>query len=271
MAVWKTTLSATLTFMGIHCWHIIRNDNKGERKWSGKLARTLVWTILYALGTVIGSVGLLSLVAKTFSRSRNIKIITGVFVGVLAIGVIFGAVLVAVGVFAISTNDKGPKSESTHPGTAGTTMSDSKDQAVSKARKESILAALGASIPIFILGFEILVAFYSDFVLAAIAENWSGTPSKGVRNVVDAFMHQTMLKWKDDKHKALTGYERKGHLKKKSKSILFKKRKEQVEEEEAEEEEVEEGEVEVQDTEWEIEALYPAEAPEGAEGETDSD
>lgn len=194
MAVWKTTLSATLTFMGLHCWYIIRNNKKNgrditrgsrrsemdyirgsrgsevdiirnyqgsgrdrrnnrrsrrnvRRSYNGgrkrKVRVTLLWTVLYALGTLIGSVGLMSLVAKTFSRSRNIKVITGVFVGVLGIGVVLGTVLAVV-----------------------VTVGEPRVQ-----------FALGTSIATLILGFEILVAFYSDFVLAAIAENWSGAPS----------------------------------------------------------------------------------------------
>ncbi|KAH0533738.1 hypothetical protein GP486_008967 [Trichoglossum hirsutum] len=89
----------------------------------------------------------------------------------------------------------------------------------------------------------------------------------GARHVVDAFVHQAVLIWKDRKHKELTGYLRGGPKKKRRKLDIGKgKGKDPA----PEAEEAFEGE-DISDTEWEEEALYPREALEEVGGEEESD
>ncbi|KAK0716742.1 hypothetical protein B0T26DRAFT_646628 [Lasiosphaeria miniovina] len=188
IAIWRTTLTLTVNLMEIHCWRAMGNWEKSARRdvetaqaglqsgedyemygyeardrpgrtaneitvtpkrkgrgYMKETAKTLLWALIYCLGIVVGTIGLLSLVVKTFNSSRNVKIVTGVFIGVLGIGVLcalviggFAAVRVGAPVIALG---------STISGVAG-----------------------------LILGLELLVAVCGDFILAAIADNWSGVP-----------------------------------------------------------------------------------------------
>jgi len=94
----------------------------------------------------------------------------------------------------------------------------------------------------------------------------------GVRNIVDAFVHQTPLSWKDKMHKELTRYGRKGKSRKKIRNEegRRKRKREQIEEEEEEErtEEIEKAkEGKELDTEWEIDNMYTGEVEEAGESD----
>ena len=84
----------------------------------------------------------------------------------------------------------------------------------------------------------------------------------GVRNVVDAFVHQAPLLWKDKMHRELTGYGREGRPGKKQKLGKGKEKEIPAKEEEDEE---------AYDTEWELGALYMHKGARQAEKEEGSD
>ena len=69
----------------------------------------------------------------------------------------------------------------------------------------------------------------------------------GVRNVVDAFVHQAPLLWKDKMHRELTGYGREERPGKKQKLRKGKEKEIPAKEEKDEK---------AYDTEWELGALY---------------
>ncbi|KAI9857279.1 MAG: hypothetical protein M1813_008317 [Trichoglossum hirsutum] len=90
---------------------------------------------------------------------------------------------------------------------------------------------------------------------------------RGVRNVVDAFMHQSLLIWKDRGQEKVTEYLRGGPRVKRRKlskgeEVATSTAREEFREDEKDEED---------DTAWEMDALYPAEVVEQAEGEKESD
>jgi len=142
IGVWKATLSISLNAVGITRVLMApsllrRNDKKPKALWG---------TFLYAFGTIVGSVGLLYLVHKTFWQQPVIRIETYVLCGLLCV-----ATLIIICVAMIQ--DKPSDSV-----TAG------------------LLIAQG--IPFFGLSlFAALAIFYSDWVLATISDNWAGLPS----------------------------------------------------------------------------------------------
>ena len=92
----------------------------------------------------------------------------------------------------------------------------------------------------------------------------------GVRHILDAFVHQNVLLWKDRKHQELTGYGREGPPGKKRKVEKGKEKAPQTEEGAASEDpEGPEG-MDGEDIEWEEEHLYPIGTEEVA-GDEDSD
>ena len=118
----------------------------------GESAKILFWLFLYIPGVVAGLAGLFSLVGQTIMTNKDVKIITAVFGGVtLALAAVTGLVVCCA------------------------LISDSKSSAshLFESMFASGISAVGISVGLF----AILGAFYSDWILAAIAENLSGAPS----------------------------------------------------------------------------------------------
>jgi hypothetical protein len=92
----------------------------------------------------------------------------------------------------------------------------------------------------------------------------------GIRHVLDTFIHQNMLLWKDNKHRELTSYRRKGLPEKKRKINKDKGKKLQTAGEAASEAPIEPKDWGGEDIEWEKEFLYPMEAQEVA-GDKEAD
>ncbi|KAI9868852.1 MAG: hypothetical protein M1813_004703 [Trichoglossum hirsutum] len=101
------------------------------------------------------------------------------------------------------------------------------------------------------------------FFLSRILTHNAVDTQGGVRNVVDAFMHQSLLIWKDRGQEKVTGYLRGGPR--------VKRRKLEEGERIATSTAREDEEDEEDDTEWEMDALYSARVVEQVEGEEESD
>ncbi|KAK3998051.1 hypothetical protein QBC44DRAFT_313812 [Cladorrhinum sp. PSN332] len=112
----------------------------------GRYHRVWYWFPLYFLGSVVGFVGIMNVVGKHINENQQVKIITGVFGGVTLIVVL--AVLISCWLFMSGTGCCG---------TVGVTF------------------LAGAGVAVFVL--SVLFAFYTDWVLAALAEDLVGTPS----------------------------------------------------------------------------------------------
>ncbi|KAI9766166.1 MAG: hypothetical protein M1840_006733 [Geoglossum simile] len=93
----------------------------------------------------------------------------------------------------------------------------------------------------------------------------------GVRNVVDAFVHESVLVWKGRKHQEITGYLRGGPKRKRRKLGLEELRARNAGESSSREiEKAPEGlQEDLSETEWEIGALYHNGAIEEAEESED--
>ncbi|KAK4459725.1 hypothetical protein QBC42DRAFT_182731 [Cladorrhinum samala] len=108
--------------------------------------RVWYWFPLYFVGSVIGFVGIMNVVGKNINDNHRLKLITGVFGGVTLL------VVMAVLVLCCLLMDGS--------GCCG-------------ALSISFLA--GAGVAVFVL--SVLFAFYTDWVLAALAGDLVGTPS----------------------------------------------------------------------------------------------
>jgi hypothetical protein len=96
----------------------------------------------------------------------------------------------------------------------------------------------------------------------------------GVRNVVDAFVHESVLVWKNRKHQKITGYLRGGLKRKRRKLGLKELRAGNAGESsfrEAEKAPEETQEEDLSKTEWEMGALYYRGVMEEEEKEEDQD
>lgn len=155
IAAWKLDLSVTFGFLSLHAAAILpksaRYSSQTSRydfdEYTGghrDAAKVLFWLFLYIPGVIAGMVGLLSLVAKTISTNHKVMIITAVFGAVaLAAALLIGALVCFV--------------------------ADDMYGRIFGSGLTSLSVLLGC------LG--VLGAFYSDWILAAIAENMSGNPS----------------------------------------------------------------------------------------------
>jgi hypothetical protein len=160
IAAWKLDLSVMLGFLSLHAAVILpkflpQGRYSGLEEYMddyGESAKILFWLFLYIPGVVAGLAGLFSLVGQTIMTNKDVKIITAVFGGVtLALAAVTGLVVCCA------------------------LISDSKSSAshLFESMFASGISAVGISVGLF----AILGAFYSDWILAAIAENLSGAPS----------------------------------------------------------------------------------------------
>jgi hypothetical protein len=121
------------------------------------------WLTLYCLGTVVGMVGLISIVIQTFALSKNIRIVTYTFGGVvLGISILIGLLACC----CLGTRRK----------TDYKALGDGAKNSTDKVWSGLILGG-GSAFTAAIALFEVLAALYSDMILAAIANNWSGAPT----------------------------------------------------------------------------------------------
>lgn len=127
-------------------WDIYRMDPRESRK-------VLFWLLLYVPGVGAGLVGLFSLVSETIRTNGTVKIVTGVFGGVTFLVTILVGLLIKSRISRKSADDASGAA-SLDPFASG-------------------MMFLGVCLGCL----AVLGAFYSDWILAAIAENLSGVPS----------------------------------------------------------------------------------------------
>ncbi|KAK4194486.1 hypothetical protein QBC40DRAFT_290688 [Triangularia verruculosa] len=180
VAVWKLVLSVTLTGMRVQAALETHDEPKREKtkvmdtnpeeqvrlnqkeddsddeEWhgyhlpglKGRYHRVWYWVPLYVLGVVVGFVGIMNIVSKHIMGNQQLRIITGVFGGVVLL-----IVLVVVALSWLMMSGSG--------GCVGIVG-------------VSCLAATGVAV----FALSVLFAFYTDWVLAALAEDLVGTPSQ---------------------------------------------------------------------------------------------
>ncbi|KAF2671237.1 hypothetical protein BT63DRAFT_210961 [Microthyrium microscopicum] len=149
LGVWKLMLALCSNFSVLHQAIAVRN---GGAHTDGEAAWTL---IVYILGTIIGLVGLFSLVAEGIPYDSKIRIVTYVFGGIVGVPAIAFTMWLIWCLFASPFI-----------------------WCCAYDRKSKYAATWGGvSFSIFVGLFTLLAAFYSDWSLAAITHNWSGSPS----------------------------------------------------------------------------------------------
>ncbi|KAK3682870.1 hypothetical protein B0T22DRAFT_445037 [Podospora appendiculata] len=188
IAVWKLVLSVTLTSMTIHAARMIVDFHPHDAADAQALLDTLDdegkplreqlqyrkqfrdiwwWAFFYFLGAVVGFVGVMNIVGKNIGSNHQLQIVTGVFGGVIGFIVMVVATLTWLA-FSWSDESKVAGAELE----TGAAPQDKQTGVVGKAGW-SFLAAIGVGI--FIL--TIMFAFYTDWALAALAEDLVGHPS----------------------------------------------------------------------------------------------
>jgi hypothetical protein len=153
IGVWKLTLSFSLNSVGILASLAARKRQK-EKSDEIHIGTPLAGTISYWCGSVAGLVGVFDIVHRTFDSNRNVRITTGILIGLACLFLLF---LFAVGVLLYRGKAKN-RAERKENRDGGRTL--------------MMMSPLGA------IGVAVAVAvFYSDWTLAAVQNNWAGTPS----------------------------------------------------------------------------------------------
>jgi hypothetical protein len=161
ITVWKMILSTALGFTSLSsAWKVRKlwkdqnirgeyqkvEDDEATEESSPILRYTI---LLYILGVFTGLSGLMSLVAQTIHKNEQVLIITIVF------GTVIATVLVAGTFFLVWGNSDGSTGKALGIGVLGSAMQ-------------------------LVMWVAILAAFYSDWILGAIAGSLSGVPSSDV-------------------------------------------------------------------------------------------
>ena len=162
-------------FLSFTACAIIFHAN-GEIRAKGKISIseppvTFWWTWFYSIGAVVGLVGVISLTVPLFSENRSIRIITAVFVSLAGFPAVCAVALLTVPVllgfvtwmwryflYFFRVTDEIPDF---------------------KLDKSLFNMAFGQFVA-FVLFLGPLAGLYSDWILAAIAGNWTGTPSSDI-------------------------------------------------------------------------------------------
>ncbi|KAK3332665.1 hypothetical protein B0T19DRAFT_353397 [Cercophora scortea] len=167
VAVWKLVLSVTLTSMTIHAARMI--PLREQVQYRKQFRDIWWWAFFYFLGAVVGFVGVMNIVSKNIGGNHQLQIVTGVFGGVIGFIVMVVATLTWL---AFSWSEESQLARAELEAGAATTPQGKQTGVVGKAGW-SLLAAIGVGI--FIL--TIMFAFYTDWALAALAEDLVGHPS----------------------------------------------------------------------------------------------
>lgn len=159
IAVWKTTLSLTLSAIGLHqgfrLVQAAETINHGALRVASIKAAPFWWTMVYGLGTIVGLVGTLSIIAETFSMNSSVRAIVFAFSGIICML----EIVLVLASCAYSWSRRGREQDSCL-------------WIIAMFPVETALYF------VFLLG--LLAVFLSDWVLSAITGNWSGAPSSDV-------------------------------------------------------------------------------------------
>jgi hypothetical protein len=143
LGVWKLLLSVTANSAALH--QAIQICRRKEAHHELEPAWTLA---IYTIGIIVGLTGLLSLVSEAITDNAKLQIITCVFGGLVGLPLAAGVFSFTYWICACGRVKK--------------------DGGMFTAKSFGVAAGL----------FGILAALYSDWALAAMTENWIGTPSK---------------------------------------------------------------------------------------------
>jgi hypothetical protein len=169
IALWKLILSLTLSFMTIHAATTIeeRGRETTDETKEKKFTRILWWLFLYAIGMIIGLTGLGKLVKDQFDDNQKLRIITYAFVGVSAIFPFFVIIGLIIEVVEACSSTSTPSDQ----------QPNSPVRKASENIFDNLMAAVFGIPGVVILCFGALFAFYSDWALAAMTGDMSGSPS----------------------------------------------------------------------------------------------
>ncbi len=153
MASWKMVLSITLGCLSFHAALLIQPKYHSLNRAEKEVRKVLWWLLLYAPGVVAGLTGLLSLVMQEIRHNRDLQIITAVFGSIVAFLALLWLII------ALCT-------------VVGNSAEENKVQVGFIVTTTFLMVAFSAT--------GVLAAFYSDWVLGAMAENLAGVPSGDV-------------------------------------------------------------------------------------------
>ncbi|KAF2101674.1 hypothetical protein NA57DRAFT_73115 [Rhizodiscina lignyota] len=146
LAVWKTTMSFTLAVVGLHRSVKLRKYKGMELEEEGGI---FAWLVVYALGTIVGLTGLISLVIQTFTVNPKVRIITYVFGGIVGAA----GLITLIAMYCSFRGD-------------------------AEGFVTSVFGSMFAMVVAIACCMGMLAAFYSDWALGAIAkDDWAGAPS----------------------------------------------------------------------------------------------
>jgi hypothetical protein len=140
IAFWKMTMSLGVNLVGLIRGCMV-SDEKDE-------PLPLLATLIYWIGTFIGIVGLFQVVHETFNDDRNVRILTGLLIAVSSLTCLSGWIYW----LAKSLQD---------------------DENVAPALILGLPSAATLTFGVIIF----FAVFYSDLVLAALKNDWVGSPS----------------------------------------------------------------------------------------------
>lgn len=176
IGVWKLVLSFTLCVISFHqsvyCV-LFLGDYSPDAQQHELQNDTLAvgWLCAYITGTVVGMVGLLSLVAQLFHEQVSIRVVTGVFASLALFPFIVSTASALIFVlirlwfyirYFVHVDD-----------TIG-------NYEWKFRRNLGLLEITLVSLTTTPFLFGLLCAFYCDWILAAIAGNWAGLPSSDI-------------------------------------------------------------------------------------------
>jgi len=178
LGVWKLTTSFIM--VGI----VFRQAFRPSRRAIG--CAMFFWLGLYGVGTVVGMTGLMDLVRRTWDDGHGVKTVTLVF-SLLAfspavLGIFF---LIVSSIFSCCQRFCGRRK-----GKKGANLGQ-EPKPVRRTTMETARIIFGWTAVYGIFSFGVLATLYSDWVLAAIARNWSGRPDKDQQAI---FWSWTFLK-----------------------------------------------------------------------------
>ncbi|KAF8248016.1 hypothetical protein K440DRAFT_681310 [Wilcoxina mikolae CBS 423.85] len=164
IAVWKSTLSVSLGALGVSASRETRRiaNESYDSALKPQYRAILWWMILYVLGIFVGLTGLISLVINSWGERIRIVILASEIFGGITIGVGGLAGVLAVVFYYLDKADE-----------------QSSDAQRRKRRGLKFLG--GGALVVFgvlLVACGFLAALYSDWVLAGLAGNLIGVPSK---------------------------------------------------------------------------------------------
>ncbi len=159
VAVWMTAMMVTQGRMAIHAaianrlkapldemYEFVQRTPVRSETTLDAIGRPFWWLILYILGIVFGLVGIFAIAIKQLraggQEAQNVRIVTGSFGGFVGLMVLIGIIVICCG-------------EGQDMGAAG----------------------MGSAFVVGVIGC-LLAAFYSDLIIAAVANYWSGAPHR---------------------------------------------------------------------------------------------